>query len=173
MKKEEKSQNIDSIVQDLTGYKYVYVTDISNLTVEASNALRRLCFKRDVKLKVVKNTMLKRAMDLTETDFSEIYPVLHGSTSIMLSNINNTPAKIIKEFRGKKAIPALKAAYVEENIYIGDNQLDSLISIKSKDELIGEIIGLLQSPVRNVMSALQSGERTIAGVVKTLCDKPE
>lgn len=171
MKREEKSQIIDSLIQDLAEYKHVYVTDISDLTVETSNALRRICFNKEVKLKVVKNTMLKRAMDASEIDFSELYPVLVGNTSIMLSNSNNTPAKLIKEFRGKKQIPAIKGAFVEENVYIGDNQIDALISIKSRDELIGDIIGLLQSPAQNVISALQSSGNKIGGIVKTLSER--
>lgn len=171
MKREEKSQNIDSIIQDLAEYKHVYVTDISDLTVERSNALRRLCFNKGVKLKVVKNTMLKRAMDASNIDYSELYPILKGNTSIMLCDSNNTPAKLIKEFRGKKAIPAIKGAFVESNVYIGDNQLESLISIKSKEELIGDIIGLLQSPAQNVISALQSSGNKIGGIVKTLSER--
>ncbi len=173
MKRVEKNQIIDTIVKDLSDYKYVYVADISNLNSESTSALRRLCFKREVKLKVVKNKLLLKAMEQLSTDFSELYPILHGNTSIMLSNTNNAPAKIIKEFRGKNAIPALKGAYVEENIFIGDNMLDALITIKTREELIGDIIGLLQSPAKNVISALQSGERKLAGVVKTLCDKKE
>jgi len=171
MKREEKNQIIDSIIADLAEYKHVYVTDISDLTVETSNALRRICFNKDIKLKVVKNTMLKRAMDASEADYSELYPILKGNTSIMLSNSNNTPAKVIKEFRGKKAIPAIKGAYVESNVYIGDNQIDALISIKSREELIGDIIGLLQSPARNVISALQSSGNKIGGIVKTLSER--
>lgn len=171
MKREEKSQIIDSLIEDLAEYKHVYVTDISDLTVETSNALRRLCFNRNVKLKVVKNTMLKRAMDASETDYSELYPILKGNTSIMLSNNNNIPAKLIKEFRGKKALPAIKGAYVESNVYIGDNQLEALISIKTREELIGDIIGLLQSPARNVISALQSSGNKIGGIVKTLSER--
>lgn len=171
MKREEKSQIIDSLIQDLAEYKHVYVTDISDMTVETSNALRRVCFNKDVKLKVVKNTMLKRAMDASETDYSELYPILVGNTSIMLSNTNNAAAKLIKEFRGKKAKPSLKGAFVEDNTYLGDEQLESLISIKSKEQLIGDIIGLLQSPAQNVISALQSSGNKIAGIVKTLSEK--
>ncbi len=171
MKREEKSQIIDSLIQDLAEYKHVYVTDISDLTVETSNALRRLCFNKEVKLKVVKNTMLKRAMDASGIDFSELYPILNGSTSIMLSNSNNAPAKLIKEFRGKKQKPAIKAAFVEENVYIGDDQIEALISIKSREELIGDIIGLLQSPAQNVISALQSSGNKIGGIVKTLSER--
>lgn len=171
MKREEKSQIIDSLIEDLAEYKHVYVTDISNLTVETSNALRRLCFNKGVTLKVVKNTMLKRAMDASETDFSELYPILKGNTSIMLSNSNNAAAKLIKEFRGRKEIPAIKGAFVEDNVYIGDNQIEALISIKTREELIGDIIGLLQTPARNVISALQSSGNKIGGIVKTLSER--
>jgi large subunit ribosomal protein L10 len=171
MKREEKSQIIDSIIQDLAEYKHVYVTDMSDLTVETSNALRRLCFNKEIKLKVVKNSLLRRAMDACEADYSELYPILEGSTSIMLSNINNAPAKVIKEFRGKKQKPLIKGAFVESNVYIGDNQIDALISIKSREELIGDIVGLLQSPARNVISALQSSGNKIGGIVKTLSER--
>lgn len=174
MKKELKSEIINSIVQDLQNYKYMYVTDLTGLNVEDTNALRRLCFRRNVKLKTVKNTLLKRAMEAIDVDYSEMYPVLHGSSSIMLCDNGNTPAKLIKEFRGKKAIPAIKGAFVEEVAFIGDNQLETLISLKSREELIGDIIGLLQSPAKNVISALQaSGGQKIAGIVKTLSEKSE
>ncbi len=174
MKKELKSEITNSIVQDLQAYKYMYVTDISGLNVERTNALRRLCFKRDVKLKVVKNTLLKRAMETLNVDYSELYPVLQGSTSIMLCNVGNTPAKLIKEFRGKKAIPNVKGAFVEDVTFVGDNLIETLINLKSKEQLLGDIISLLQSPAKNVISALQanSGQK-IAGLVKTLSEKSE
>lgn len=171
MKREEKSQIIDSIIQDLAEYKHVYVTDMSDLTVENTNSLRRICFSKEIKLKVVKNTLLKRAMDASPVDYSELYPALEGVTSIMLSNINNAPAKVIKDFRGKNKKPLLKGAFVEDNTYLGDNQLDALISIKSREELIGDIVGLLQSPARNVISALQSSGNKIGGIVKTLSER--
>ena len=171
MKVEQKSQIIDAIAKDLANYPNVYVTDISGFTVETVNQLRRQCFKRDIKLKVVKNTLLKRAMEQSESDYSEVYPVLEGNTAIMLSTVGNAPAKLIKEFRAKNKKPIVKAAYIETATYIGDDQLESLCSIKSREELIGDIIGLLQSPAKNVISALQSGGGKLAGIVKTLSER--
>ncbi len=171
MKLEQKSQIIDAIAKDLAEYSNVYVTDISGFTVETVNQLRRLCFRKDVKIKVVKNTLLKRAMDQSEVDFSELYPALEGSTSIMLSNTGNAPAKLIKEFRAKNKKPLIKAAFIEECAYFGDDQLEALCNIKSREELIGDIIGLLQSPAKNVVSALQSSGGKLAGIVKTLSEK--
>ena len=171
MKQEQKSQIIEEIAQDLANYSHVYVTDISGFTVSTVNQLRRLCFKRDVKLKVVKNTLLKRAMDQAEADYSEIYPVLNGATSIMLCNTGNVPARLIKEFRAKNDKPLIKAAFIEETAYIGDDQLEALCNIKSREELIGDIVALLQSPAKNVVSALQSGGGKLAGIVKTLSER--
>ena len=171
MKQEQKSVIIDAIAKDLAEYSHVYVTDISGFTVETVNQLRRLCFRRNIKLKVVKNTLLKRAMDQSDVDYSEIYPALAGTTSIMLSNTGNAPAKVIKEFRAKNKKPILKAAFIEEATYFGDDQLDNLCNIKSREELIGDIVGLLQSPARNVISALQSGGGKLAGIVKTLSER--
>ncbi len=155
----------------MANYSHVYVTDISGFTVSTVNQLRRLCFKRDVKLKVVKNTLLKRAMDQAEADYSEIYPVLNGATSIMLCNTGNVPARLIKEFRAKNDKPLIKAAFIEETAYIGDDQLEALCNIKSREELIGDIVALLQSPAKNVVSALQSGGGKLAGIVKTLSER--
>ena len=171
MKQEQKAQIIEEITQDLANYSHVYVTDISGFTVSTVNQLRRLCFKRDVKLKVVKNTLLKRAMDQAEADYSEIYPVLNGATSIMLCNTGNVPARLIKEFRAKNDKPLIKAAFIEETAYIGDDQLEALCNIKSREELIGDIVALLQSPAKNVVSALQSGGGKLAGIVKTLSER--
>ena len=171
MKQEQKAQIIEEIAQDLANYSHVYVTDISGFTVSTVNQLRRLCFKRDVKLKVVKNTLLKRAMEQAEADYSEIYPVLNGATSIMLCNTGNVPARLIKEFRAKNDKPLIKAAFIEETAYIGDDQLEALCNIKSREELIGDIIALLQSPAKNVVSALQSGGGKLAGIVKTLSER--
>jgi large subunit ribosomal protein L10 len=170
MRKEDKTQIIEDVATILFAYPTVYITDISGLTVAKSNELRRICFKKGIKLKMVKNTFLKRAMEQSETDYSEMYPALHGTSAIMLAEIGNMPAQIIKEFRGKAIIPAVKAAYIQESVYLGD-QIDFLCSIKSKNELIGDLISLLQSPVRNVISALQSGGTKIAGIVKTLSEK--
>lgn len=170
MRKEDKAQIIDEIVAILATYPTVYVTDISGLTVAQSNDLRRNCFKKGIKLRMVKNTFLKRAMEQSEIDYSEMYPALHGTSAIMVAETGNVPARTIKEFRGKHSIPAVKAAYIEESVYLGD-QLDFLCSIKSKDELVGEIIALLQSPPRNVISALQSAGQKLSGIVKTLSEK--
>ena len=171
MKKEEKDQVIETLVIKLNAQPNFYLTDTSSMTVEKTNALRRLCFKRNIELKVVKNTLLKKAFDRMEGDFSPIYGALKGYTAVMFSDTINEPAKLIKEVRRTDEKPILKAAYVEESFYVGDNQLDALISIKTKNEVIGEIIGLLQSPAQNVVSALQSGGGKIAGIVKTLSER--
>jgi len=172
MKQEEKSIIIDAIAKDLADYPHVYVTDISGFTVETVNQLRRQCYRRNIKLKVVKNTLLKRAMDQSSVDYSEIYPALKGVSSIMLSETGNAPAKLIKEFRTKlRNKPLVKAAFIEECTYFGDDKLDYLCAIKNREELIGELMGLLQSPARNVISALQSGGGKLAGIVKTLSER--
>ena len=137
----------------------------------ATTNLRRACHKAGIKLNVVKNTLLAKAMEGSDKDFGGLADTLKGSTSLMIAEVNNAPARVIKEFRKKSDRPILKGAYVEESVYIGDNQLDALVDIKSKDELIGEIIGLLQSPAKNVISALKSGSNTIAGIVKTLSER--
>lgn len=171
MRKEEKAKIINEIASLLSSYENVYVADLTGLTVEKSNNLRRLCFRKDVKLKVVKNTLLKKAMEQLDTDYSEMYPALHGNSAIMLSETGNVPARIIKDFRIKSPIPALKVAFINHSIYLGDSQLDLLYNLKSKEELVGDIIGLLQSPARNVISALQSGGGKLAGIIKTLSEK--
>jgi large subunit ribosomal protein L10 len=173
MKKDEKTQFIDVLAEKLSEVNNFYLADISNLNVETSSKLRRLCFKRNIQLKMVKNTLLKKAMEKTGKNFDELYDVLKGSTSIMFSETANDPAKLIKEFRRTAPKPILKAAYVQETIYLGDDQLDSLINIKSRDELIGDLIALLQSPAKNVISALQSGGNKLSGIVKTLSEKSE
>ncbi len=173
MTREEKNQFIDSLVEDLNVNKYIYLTDISDLNSETTTSLRGLCYRRDIKLKMVKNTLLKKAMEKANKDLEPLYDVLTGSTSLMFAEAGNIPAKLIKEFRKKDSKPILKGAYVEEMAYIGDDQLDLLVNIKSKNELIGDIIGLLQSPAKNVISALQSGGQTLSGVIKTLSEKPE
>lgn len=171
MRKEEKSQLIDTLTEQLQKYNTVYITDISDLNVEVTSKLRRLCFKKDVKLIVVKNTLLRKAMERTDKDFSGLYGSLKGATSIMLSEENSGPAKLIKEFRKTSAKPLLKGAYVEEMSFVGDQNLDMLVSIKSKNELIADIILALKSPAFNVISALQSGGHTISGVLKTLSER--
>lgn len=171
MKKEDKFQVIESITEKLKNNEIFYLTDTADLDVETINNLRRQCFKRNVTMQVVKNTLLRKAMENSEKDFGKLYDVLKGATSLMISDTGNVPAKLIKEFRKSSPKPILKGAYIQESIYIGDNQLDILESLKSKEELIGDIIGLLQSPAKNVVSALKSGGTTIAGVLKTLSEK--
>ncbi len=171
MKKEDKSAIIEQIKATIGEYSHFYLADIKGLNANQTSNLRRLCFKQDVKLVVVKNTLLRKALESIGVDFSELYEVLKGDTSILLSNTGNSPAKLIKEFSKTNKKPVLKAAYVEESFYIGENQLEALINIKSKNELIGELISLLQSPAKNVVSALQSGGITIHGVLKTLSEK--
>ena len=172
MTREEKSKEIENLKSLLSDVGTLYVADISGLNAETTSALRRLCASREVKLSVVKNTLLKKAMESTDRDFSDLLPTLKGNTSIMVSDTGNVPAKLIKDFRKKSDKPILKGAWVEEAVFIGDDQLDALSELKSKNELIGEVITLLQSPVSNVMSALQSGNNTLAGLLKTLEERP-
>lgn len=173
MKKEQKNQTVDALAQKLSVSGNFYLTDISNLTVETSNKLRRICFKRNIQLKMVKNTLLRKAMERSGKDFSPLFDTLKGSTSIMFSEVANDPAKMIKEFRREAPKPILKAAYVEETVYLGDNQLDALVNIKSKNEMIGVVISMLNAPLLNVVSALKSGNNKLSGIVKTLSEKPE
>lgn len=173
MKKEEKNQFIDALAEKLAKVNNFYLTDISDLNVETSTRLRRLCFKRNIQLTMVKNTLLKKAFERTGRDYTGLDPVLKGSTSIMFSEVANDPAKLIREFRRTSPKPILKGAYIEETVYLGDDMLDALANIKSRLELIGDIVGLLQSPARNVISALQSGGSKLSGLVKTLSEKPE
>ncbi|MBO4529479.1 MAG: 50S ribosomal protein L10 [Paludibacteraceae bacterium] len=158
MKKEDKSVIIDQILAGLNDYSHFYIADAAGLTADLTSDIRRACFKKDIKLVVVKNTLLKKALDKKDGDFSQLYSALEGPTALMLSNTGNAPAKLIKEFsKGNKlGKPTLKAAYVEEGFYVGADQLDVLASIKSKNELIGDIIALLQSPMRNIISGLQA-----------------
>jgi large subunit ribosomal protein L10 len=171
MKKEEKNEIINGLVAQLKETNHFYLTDISDLTVETSNQLRRLCFNKGVKLQVAKNSLIQKALEKSEGDFSELFAVLKGSSAIMFCETANVPAKVIKEFRKTNSKPILKGAFVEYSLFIGDNQLDNLVKLKSKNELIGEIIAILQSPAKNVISALQSGGNTLAGVVKTLSER--
>lgn len=171
MNRTEKDKAIEELVEKLSAADNFYLTDISELTVENSNNLRRDCFKAGIQLQMVKNTLLKKAFERSERNYEELYDTLKGSTSIMFSETGNAPAKLIVKFRKKHEKPILKAAYVEESVYLGDDQLKALESLKSKNELIGEIIGLLQSPAKNVVSQLQSGGQKIAGVLKTLSEK--
>lgn len=174
MTREEKDAQIAELTDRLANNKVIYLADTSTLTVEHTNDLRRACFKGGVSLNVVKNTLLKKAMDNVEgVDFSELYDILKGPTSLMISESGNAPAKVIKQFRKKADKPVLKAAYVEESFYVGDEMLDALANLKSKNELIAELVALLQSPAKNVVSSLQSGGNTLSGLVKALGDRPE
>lgn len=169
MTRDKKDLQIIEIKQLLSDNSVVYLTDASGLNAEDTTDFRRACFKKDVRMKIVKNTLLRKAMDETEgTDYSDLYEVLSGQTALLLGNVGNEPAKLLKDFRKKHVIPVLKAAYVEEACYIGDDQIEALTAIKSKDELIAEIVALLQSPMKNVVGALQSGGNTISGLVKAL-----
>jgi large subunit ribosomal protein L10 len=173
MRREEKNAIIDSLAERLKEYSHFYLTDTAQLNAADTSDLRRKCFEYDIKLVVVKNTLLKRALEKSNGNFEELYPVLKGTTSIMFANAGNGPAKLIKEFRRRHDKPVLKGAYVQESIYVGDNMLDALVSVKTKKELIGDIILLLQSPAKNVISALQSGGDKIHGVLETLSKKEE
>lgn len=171
MTKEEKSKVIEDLTAQLTGTSVVYVADISGLNATLTSDLRRACFKAGIQLEVVKNTLLEKAMESSSNNYGDLPTILKGNTSIMISDNGNAPAKIIKEFRKRSSKPVLKGAYIHEAVFIGDDQLDALVSLKSKDEVIGEIIGLLQSPAKNVVSALKSGGGKIAGILKTLSEK--
>jgi large subunit ribosomal protein L10 len=171
MTREEKSKVIEDLTGKLTDNNIIYLADISGLNATQTSNLRRACFKANVNLAVVKNTLLAKAMEKAEKDFGELSETLKGNTSLMIAETGNAPAKVIKEFRKGSEKPVLKGAYVEEAVYVGDDQLENLVNIKSKEELIGEIIGLLQSPAKNVISALQSGGGTLHGILKTLGEK--
>ncbi|MDD5508316.1 MAG: 50S ribosomal protein L10 [Bacteroidales bacterium] len=167
----EKNQLIDMLAEQLRVNNTIYLTDISNLNSVKTSDLRRLCFKRNVKLMMVKNTLLKKAMEKVDKDFSGLYPILKGNTSLMISEVGSVPARLISEFRSTSDRPVLKGAFVEEMIYIGDDQLGFLESLKTKNEMVGDLIFLLQSPARNVISALQSPSRKLAGILKTMSEK--
>jgi large subunit ribosomal protein L10 len=169
MTREEKAKYIDVLAAELNDANIFYLADTADLTVEVVNNLRRRCFQSDIKMRVVKNTLLSKAMDRVEDkDFGDLRSTLAGATSIMFSEVGNVPAKLIQEFRKKNAKPLLKGAYIDQAVFIGDNQLDLLVALKSKEELIGEIIGLLQSPMKNVVSGLNGAGGKIAGILKTL-----
>ncbi len=171
MRREEKDVIIEDLAQRLNHAKHFYLTDISELNAEETSNLRRKCFEKEISLLVVKNTLLRKAMEKSEGDFDDLYDILKDSTSIMFCESGNTPAKLIKEFRKSMEKPLLKAAFVEESIYIGDDQLDVLSKIKSKEELLGDLLMLLQSPAKNLVSALASSGSGLAGALKTLSEK--
>ncbi len=173
MTKEEKNQVIDELTSTLTENKNIYLADISGLDAGTTSNLRRLCFNKKVSIHVVKNTLLRKAMEKTEMDFSELYDTLKGNTSLLISETGNAPAKVIKEFRKKADKPILKGAFVEEAVYVGDDMLDALVNLKSREELIGDVIMLLQSPAKNVISGLKAAGGNIAGILKTLEERGE
>lgn len=170
MRKEDKGTIIEAIAETIKGYDNFYLTNIATLNAAKTSELRRECAKQEIKLMVVKNTLLQKAFDSLEGDYSELSPALKGNTAIMFSNTANAPAKLIAKYK-KEGVPSLKAAYVQESVYLGAENLSALENIKSKNELIGDVIGLLQSPAKNVISALQSGGNTIHGVLETLSKK--
>jgi large subunit ribosomal protein L10 len=171
MNKEEKHELVLALTEQIKDYGNFYITDTSDLTVAKVNNIRRKCFESDITMQVAKNSLIKKAMEAAGGDFSPIYDVLKGSSSILFSRSATAPAKLIKQLRKTGDKPVLKAAYIDSAIFVGDNQLDTLINLKSKEQLIGEIIGLLQSPAKNVISALQSGGNKLAGIVKTLQER--
>lgn len=169
MKKEDKNKIIASLAETLGSCNSFYITDISNLTVEKTSALRRLCFGKNIKLRVAKNSLIRKALEKVKADgYEQLFDSLKGSSAIMFSETANAPAKVIKEFRAKNDRPILKSAFIDSAVFIGDHQVDTLAALKSKNELIGDIIALLQSPAKNVISALQSGGGKLAGILQTL-----
>ncbi len=170
MKKEDKQLIIEQIATNLQEYENFYLADIETLNAVKTSNLRRECFKEDIKLVVVKNTLLQKAFESLDKNYEELYPILKGNTAILFSNVANAPARLIEKFKADK-VPAFKGAYVQESIFIGENALQILVHIKSKTELIGDVIALLQSPAKNVISALQSGGSMLHGVLQTLSEK--
>ena len=172
MKKEVKDTIIAEIGEKLKEYPHFYLVDVTGLNASATSSLRRKCFKSEIKMIVVKNNLLHKAFEATELDYEPLYGALKGNTAILFTHIANVPAKLLKEYK-KEGIPALKAAYAEESMFIGVDKLEELAALKSKNELIADVVALLQSPAKNVVSALQSGASTIHGVLKTLGERPE
>ena len=171
MRKEEKHEVVLALTETIAEYGNFYITDTANLSVAKVNDIRRKCFESDIKMQVAKNSLIRKAMEASEGDYSEIFDVLKGSSSIMFSKSGNAPAKLIKQLRKSGDKPVLKAAYIDSSVFIGDNQLDLLVNLKSKEELVADIIALLQSPIKNVISGLQSGGNKLAGIVKTLQER--
>lgn len=174
MKKEVKDTIIVDLGEKLKEYPHFYLVDVTGMNAEATSSLRRKCFKQEIKMVVVKNKLLHKAFEAADIDYSELYGTLKGNTAVLFANTANVPAKLLKDKDIAKAgVPSLKAAYAEEGFYVGADKLDELASIKSKNEVIADIVALLQSPAKNVVSALQSGANTIHGVLKTLGERPE
>lgn len=173
MRKEDKQQIVEGLTELIRSYNGFYITDTSELTVSQINVIRRKAYQKGIKVQVAKNTLIRKAMEAVGTDYAGLYDVLKGSSTLLFSETANLPAKLIKELRKTGDKPVLKGAYVEESFFVGDNQLDQLAALKSKNELIGEVIGLLQSPAKNVVSALKSGGGKLAGIVQTLSERGE
>ena len=173
MRKEDKQTIIDSILAELQACPNFYLTDVSDLNAEKTSQLRRQCFNSGIKMLVVKNTLLHKAMQQMEKDYNDLYDVLKGSTAVMLCETGNAPAKLIKNFRQKNDRPILKGAYIEECCYVGDDMVDTLCNVKSKNDLIADVIAMLQSPMKNIISGLQSGGHKLTGILETLSEKAE
>jgi len=171
MRKEEKQEIVQALTDQIKSFGNFYITDTADLTVAKVNSIRRKCFERGITIQVAKNTLIAKALEAAGVDSEELLGVLKGASTILFSESGNAPAKLIKELRKEGDKPLLKGAYIDTAVFVGDNQLDSLVALKSKNELIGDIVGLLQSPAKNVISALQSGGNTIAGLVKTLQER--
>ncbi len=173
MTREEKNQVIDKLTGQINNASHIYITDTLGLDAGNTVELRKECYKNEIELVVAKNTLLKKAIEKSDKDLSELFEALTGPTSVMFSEVGNKPAKLIIDFRKKRNLekPILKGAFVEDDVYFGDDQVDALASIKSKNELIADVIGLLQAPVVNVLSALQSGGNTLSGILKSLEEK--
>lgn len=171
MTREEKQKEIERLGETIAAGKVLYLSDISGMNAEESSRLRRMCHSKGIKMQVVKNTLLKKAFEKSGTNYEPFFITLKGNTSLMISESGNAPAQLIREFRKKSERPILKGAFIEESFYVGDDQIEMLASLKSKEELIGDIILLLQSPMKNVIGALQSGPRKIAGIVKALGER--
>jgi len=172
MKKEVKDTIIVELGEKLKEYPHFYLVDVTGMNAADTSALRRKCFKSEIKMVVVKNKLLHKAFEASDVDFEPIYPALKGNTAVLFTNVANVPARMLKDYT-KQGIPALKAAYAEQSIYLGADKLEELASLKSKDEMLADVVALLQSPIKNVVSALQSGANTIHGVLKTLGERPE
>ncbi len=169
MNKSEKTATIEALKDKFSNSQYFYVTDFSTLTVEQINNFRRKCYEKNIEMKVLKNTLVKKALEqISDTAYTDLYDALKGPTAIMFSEVSNAPAKLIKDFRKDHEKPVLKAAYIDSDVFFGDDQVESLSNLKSKDELIGDVILLLQSPIKNVLGSLQSGGNTISGLLKAL-----
>ena len=171
MRKEEKQAIVEALADQIKNYGNFYITDTADLTVVKVSSIRRKCFESGIVMQVAKNTLIQKAMEAAGVDSEELSDALTGHSTLMFSTVANAPAKLIKELRKTGPKPVLKGAYIDSAVFIGDEQIDSLATLKSKEELVGDIIGLLQSPAKNVISALKSGGQTIAGIVKTLQEK--